>query len=256
MLFFACSLDLNGFDHGTSSSPSLGTKITTETPSHLSYLFAFLSTDQDTDEGRDEVTISLALLEAVADHNQDEGASSDTTTKAYSGITSSPGKGDLIMYQNILLAYDGSPDGREALAQAKNLASVSGATVGLLAIIDPSENVLIFEGMSFIPDDKRFVTQSVLDTGVRRLQGAGCTATSDVRHGNPAEQIVLFAREMEADLIVVGHRDQGSLARWLNGSVGASILHHAPCSVLVAVKSEQVKNSVTPIRKAQALGEG
>jgi len=160
------------------------------------------------------------------------------------------------MYQNILLAYDGAPDGREALAQAENLASASGATVRLLAIIDPSENVLAAaEGMSFIPDNRLFVTQSVLDAGVRRLQGAGCTATSDVRYGNPAEQIVLSAREMEADLIVVGHRDQGSLARWLNGSVGASILHHPPCSVLVAVKSEQVKNNVTPIRKMQARGE-
>jgi len=143
------------------------------------------------------------------------------------------------MYQKILLAYDGSPDGREALTQAKNLASVSGAAVRLLAIIDPSENMLVVEGMSFVPDNQRFLTQSVLDAGVRRLEGVGCTATNDVRYGNPAEQIVLSAREMKADLIVVGHRDQGTLARWLNGSVGASILHHPPCSVLVAVKSEQ-----------------
>lgn len=153
------------------------------------------------------------------------------------------------MYQKILLAYDGSPDGREALAQAENLASMSGATVRLLAIIDHSQNALVFEGMSFIPDNQRFVTQSVLDAGVRRLQRAGCTARNDVRYGNSAEQIVLYAREMEADLIVVGHRDQGSLARWLNGSVGASILHHPPCSVLVAVKAEQEKDNVTPIRK-------
>jgi nucleotide-binding universal stress UspA family protein len=160
------------------------------------------------------------------------------------------------MYQNILLAYDGSPGGREALAQVKNLAAMSGATVRLLAIIDPSENMLVVEGMSFVPDNQQFVTQSVLDAGVRRLQGAGCAATNDVRYGNPAEQIVLSAREMKADLIVVGHRDQGALARWLNGSVGASILHHPPCSVLVAVKSEQMKNNVTPIRKTQARGEG
>ena len=158
------------------------------------------------------------------------------------------------MYRNILLAYDGSPDGREALAQAKNLASMYGATVRLLAVIDPSENFLVVEGMSFVADNQRFVTQSVLDAGARRLRGAGCTATSDVRYGNPAEQIVLSAREMKADLIVVGHRDQGSLARWLNGSVGASILHHPPCSVLVAVKSEQVKTNVTPIRKKTITG--
>ena len=73
------------------------------------------------------------------------------------------------MYQRILLAYDGSPDGREALTQTMNLASVSGATVRLLAIIDPSENMLVVEGMSFISDNQRFATQSVLDPGMRRL---------------------------------------------------------------------------------------
>jgi len=77
------------------------------------------------------------------------------------------------MYQKILLAFDGSPDGREALAQAEALASARGATVHLLAIIDLSENMLIVEGMSFIPDNQQFVIQSVLDEGVKRLQRAG-----------------------------------------------------------------------------------
>ena len=47
------------------------------------------------------------------------------------------------MHHQILLAFDGSPDGREALAQAEKLASACGATVHLLAIIDPSESMLI-----------------------------------------------------------------------------------------------------------------
>ncbi|SDH76236.1 MULTISPECIES: universal stress protein [Bradyrhizobium] len=156
------------------------------------------------------------------------------------------------MYRNILLAYDGSPDGREALVQAEKLASISGAMVHVLAILDPSENLLVVEGMSFIPDNQRFGMQSALDAGVRRLQCAGCAAANDIRYGKPAEQIVLFAREMKADLIVVGHRDQGAVARWLNGSVGATILHHPPCSVLIAVKSERKKSNVAPIRKTQA----
>jgi Universal stress protein family len=119
-------------------------------------------------------------------------------------------------------------------------------------VIAAALTAFVVGGLSFVPDNRRFVTQSVLDAGVRRLQGAGWTVTNDVRYGNPAEQIVLSAREMNADLIVVGHRDQGTLARWLNESVGASILHHPPCSMLVAVKSEQQKNNVTPIRKTQA----
>jgi hypothetical protein len=57
------------------------------------------------------------------------------------------------------------------------------------------------------------------------------------------------AREMNADLIVLGHRDQESRARGLNGSVGESILHHQPCRLLVAVKSRTINSNVTPIRE-------
>jgi len=159
------------------------------------------------------------------------------------------------MYQKILLAFDGSPDGREALAQAEKLASACGATVHLLAIIDTSESMLIVEAMTFIPDNQRFVIQAVLDEGVKRLRGAGCTATSELKYGKPTEQIILSAREISADLIVVGHRDQGTLARWLNGSVGESILHQPPCSVLVAVKPEHRASNVTSIQKLKARGK-
>ncbi len=153
------------------------------------------------------------------------------------------------MYQKILLAYDGSSDGREALAQAEGLASTCGATVHLLAIIDLSESMIIVEAMPSIPDNQQFVIQAVLDEGVKRLRRAGCTATSELKYGKPAEQILLSAREIVADLIVVGHRDQGTLARWLNGSVGESILHQPPCSVLVALRSERAMSNVTPIQQ-------
>jgi nucleotide-binding universal stress UspA family protein len=158
------------------------------------------------------------------------------------------------MYKNILLAFDGSPDGREALTQAENLALACGARVHLLAIIDQSENMLVVEGVPLIVDNQAFVIQSVLDEGVKRLRGAGCSANNELKYGRPAEQIVLSATELNADLIVVGHRHQGMLARWLNGSVGESIVHHPPCSVLVAVKSRQKMVNVTPIQKVIAQG--
>ena len=159
------------------------------------------------------------------------------------------------MYQRILLAFDGSPDGREALAQAESLASACGATVHLVAIIDPSESILVVEAMSFIPDNQRSAIQAVLDEAVRRLRGIGCTATGELKYGKPAERIILSAREIDADLIVVGHRDQGTLARWLNGSVGETILHEPPCSLLVAVKSGRRASNVTPIQQLKERGK-
>jgi nucleotide-binding universal stress UspA family protein len=159
------------------------------------------------------------------------------------------------MYRKILLAFDGSPDGREALVQAESLASACGAAVHLLAIIDPSESMLIVEAISFVPENQRFVIQAILDEGVNRLRRAGCTATSELKYGKPAERIILSAREIDADLIVVGHRDQGTLARWLNGSVGETILHEPPCSLLVAVKSVRRASNVTPIQQLKERGK-
>ena len=46
----------------------------------------------------------------------------------------------------------------------------SGTTVSLLATIDFSENMLIVEGLVFVPDNRRYLTQRLLDGGVKRLQ--------------------------------------------------------------------------------------
>lgn len=156
------------------------------------------------------------------------------------------------MYKKILLAFDGSPEGREALAQAETLASRCGATVHLLAIVDAAESMFIGEAMTYIPGNQQIVMQSVLEEGVKRFQHAGCIATSEIRYGRPADEIVQSAREIGAKLIVVGHRDQGTLARWLNGSVGESILHQPPCSVLIAIKPQRTASSVASMPQPKA----
>jgi nucleotide-binding universal stress UspA family protein len=141
------------------------------------------------------------------------------------------------MFSSILLAYDGSLDSDEALSRTREIAVKFGAGVHLLAIIDLNENIMFSEGMSFIPDTQQERVRSILDKAERSLQSVGCVTTSEIRFGSPADEIGIVALERRSDLILLGHRDQGVLARWLNGSVGASILHHPPCSVLVAVAS-------------------
>ena len=50
------------------------------------------------------------------------------------------------------------------------------------------------------------------------------------------EEICRAAKEVGADLIVVGHNQNTSwAARWWKGSVGASLLDYAPCSILIAL---------------------
>ena len=54
-----------------------------------------------------------------------------------------------------------------------------------------------------------------------------------VRGGAPADQIIRTADELEADLIVLGGRGKGAVEAIVLGSVAYSVLHHAPCPVLV-----------------------
>ena len=144
------------------------------------------------------------------------------------------------MYKRILLAFDGSPEGHEALHQGVDMARLCGAQVCLMAVVDPTVSTLPAQGMTFAIECQRRVIEAVLQAGLALLREQGLTARAQLRYGNPAEQIRLCAHEMASDLIVVGHRDQNAWARWWNGSVSSSVLDHAPCSLLVAIGRARV----------------
>ena len=50
--------------------------------------------------------------------------------------------------------------------------------------------------------------------------------------GEPAAELVEAARELDADLVVLGRRSR-SLRRVVLGSVSAKVVRDAPCDVLV-----------------------
>ncbi len=141
------------------------------------------------------------------------------------------------MYRTILLAYDGSRQGREALQQGAEMATLCRARVHLLAVVAQELGVALAEttASSDVLEREYQEVRQVLARGAETLQQAGVSVTTHLASGNPAEQIGRLAREVGADLIVVGHREQSALSRWWRGSVGASLLAHAPCSLLVAI---------------------
>ncbi|MGB5091940.1 MAG: universal stress protein [Parvibaculum sp.] len=141
------------------------------------------------------------------------------------------------MYRTILLAYDGSQQGREALDQGAELASLCQARVYLFAVVAHELGVALAEAAapSDLPEREYQEVRRVLTEGAEGLRRMGLSVETRLCMGNPAEEIGRMAREVGADLIVVGHREQTVLARWWYGSVGASLLAHAPCSLLVAI---------------------
>ncbi|MGE3446757.1 MAG: universal stress protein [Microbacteriaceae bacterium] len=62
---------------------------------------------------------------------------------------------------------------------------------------------------------------------------AGVAWTFDVRHGNPADQLIEAANQVNATYIVVGRHGHHGLTRLLAGSVSQRLLHHAKHPLLV-----------------------
>jgi len=142
------------------------------------------------------------------------------------------------MYRKVLLAYDGSQSGRSALLECADINNFLHAEIHLLAVAPLMTGLYLTEG--FVPDslqdeeNRRF--REILEEGLKLLAERGVTAQGHLVTGEPVDEICRIAGELGADLVVVGHRRHGFfMSRWWKGSVGASLIEDAPCSVLIAI---------------------
>jgi nucleotide-binding universal stress UspA family protein len=139
------------------------------------------------------------------------------------------------MYARILLAYDGSPEGRAALREGALLAKHCGAQVFLLSVVAENPGMRMAEGVQAGPMGQQHqVYQEVLEGGLTRLRELGMDAVAELMVGEPAQAIGAYATRIKADLVVVAHRKQTLFERWWSGSVGAFLSDHVSCSLLLA----------------------
>lgn len=138
------------------------------------------------------------------------------------------------MYQRILLAYDGSLEGRAALREGALLAQRCGAQVYLLAVLADGAGTRMAGGIdagAVVQQQESY--KAVLDDGVARLKQMGFDPVAKLVTGEPAKEIGAVAVQFGADLVVVGHRRQSVFGRWWSGPTGAYLVDHIHCSLLV-----------------------
>jgi len=143
------------------------------------------------------------------------------------------------MYKRVLLAYDGSESGQKALLNCRDIAQWSHSELFLVAIMPSPINVAV-DGVLYDSgsdgEAERMRYEEILADGLKRLSEAGHAASGEVLVGDSVEQISHYAKQIGADLIVVGHRHLDSWAeRWWRGSSTRALIEHAPCSVLVVI---------------------
>jgi nucleotide-binding universal stress UspA family protein len=142
-----------------------------------------------------------------------------------------------MLFEKILLAYNGTAEGRAALLASEKLAEFADRQIHLLAVASMPSSMFLTEG--FVPEElietEKARMQAVLDEGLATLHASGLSAAGHLAVGEPVEEMSRLARELGCDLIVVGHRQSGGWARWWQGAVSRNLVDHAPCSVLITI---------------------
>jgi len=135
-----------------------------------------------------------------------------------------------IKWKSIIIATDGSKyseaAARESIKMAKKCTGLPGqaSTCSLLALAVIPEYAT--------EEETKTVTNAVREIK-QNAEKENLKAETSIQKGKPSEIIVKFAKEKNADIIVMGSHGRTGLQRLLMGSVTASVIGHTDRAVMV-----------------------
>jgi nucleotide-binding universal stress UspA family protein len=148
------------------------------------------------------------------------------------------------MYQNIVVALDGSEFAEKVLPHVEALAAKFGSSVTLLRARTPS-TVIIAETSSMsanapvvvdptpIIEAEKEEAETYLSGVAKRLSAQGLTVQYKHSEGHAADAIVELARQLGADLVALTTHGRQGVVRVIMGSVADAVVRRAPCPVLL-----------------------
>lgn len=141
----------------------------------------------------------------------------------------------------ILFATDGERQCDAAMAMLRKLALADGDEIKIISVVDMAVPMAFDMYGGALPDTTE-LERTARENAAKILENAAAklrqhfeevVVSTDVLFGSPDSRIVEAAEEMRPDLVVVGSHGYSRWERLLLGSVSDSVVHHAPCSVLV-----------------------
>jgi len=144
------------------------------------------------------------------------------------------------MYSKVVVPLDGSELAEGVLPHVVEVIRDRGSQVYLLSVAPLargrapiSSGVHVTTGT---PEEKRRVEQKLVEylrTVAERVEPVAAAVQVGVRFGRPAEAILGFAGEAEADLVAMSSHGRSGISRWVFGSVTDRVLRGAVCPVLL-----------------------
>lgn len=133
------------------------------------------------------------------------------------------------VFDRILCGIDGSPEALEALRQASQFVSPAG-TVHVLAVAETS--IAVHGG--FAAAHLLEEIESGAGLALARAKEQSDAATGRVIEGHPVQSLMKEIDKVDATVVALGSHGSSRAAGILLGGVATTLLHEAPCSVLIA----------------------
>ena len=143
------------------------------------------------------------------------------------------------MTMKILISTDGSEFSRAAIEKCFQIIVEPETTairiVSVFEVIEPMDISISPEFSQELESSARQKAQEFAAQAAAQVRERfpNIDLTTQVSLGAPDETLVEAAKQWQADLIVIGSHGRGFWGRMLLGSITDSLVHHAPCSVLV-----------------------
>ena len=144
----------------------------------------------------------------------------------------------------ILVSLDGTDFSRAAVEKCRQIIAAPEKTavriVSAFEVVEPLDISISPEFSRELEGSAREKAQKTADetAALIREDFPNIDLTVEVMRGASDRILIELAQNWQADLIIVGSHGQGFWGRMLLGSITDSLVHHAPCSVLVARRAE------------------
>jgi nucleotide-binding universal stress UspA family protein len=136
------------------------------------------------------------------------------------------------MFERILLPTDGADSMDAVVRTAADIADRRDAEVHILYVIDDRAFLTLQEEMKDeVLGELTGEGEAATDRAAARLREAGIDVTTEIRQGDPADEILSCVEAADTDLVVMGTR-RGDYSNSMMGSVSQKVVARAPVPVL------------------------
>lgn len=155
------------------------------------------------------------------------------------------------MFKKILIPWDGSDLAAKIFPQVEEMAKCFQAEVTLFTVGNPAPAKEFISGAyDDIASQMKAQAEKLLAGAADTIKAKGIKASWVYTEGDPAQEIISYARDNQFDLIAMASHGKGEVA-WMIGSVSEKVVPNATVPVLLL----RVMKMKPPVSKEEyALG--